>query len=529
MRTAVTTLRNAGLGTETAKSPVRAAIYTRKSTEEGLEQEYSSLDAQREAGEAYIASQRHEGWTGLPDRYDDGGFTGGNLDRPGLQRLIADIEAGRIDVVVCYKVDRLSRSLLDFARLIELFDHSGVSFVSVTQNFQTTTSMGRLTLNILLSFAQFERELIGERVRDKIAGAKRKGKFCGGCLILGYDADPNTHKLLINPEEAKVVQLIFKRYTQVSSGLVISRELNEQGITRKSWTTRKGVLRPGKPWNSKQIYNVLNNRTYLGETKHKDKIYPGEHEAIISRELWDKVHSLIQHNPESGKRRAYRVPALLRGIIHCGHCGCALTVSYTTRKGKMYRYYVCSTASKMGYDTCPVRTVAAGEIEQAVVGQLRAVFNTPEIIAQTYLQAKTLGTQEAERLRKEKTDQELALLQLRTRISDLVVSDRSDEDARNEIRRLGNDVAEAQTRLEMIASELQALEQHQITEEEVCQSLRALDPVWNELYPAEQRRVVQLLVEDVIVSTEGLDVRIRAGGLHSLVTELMNDGRFAEE
>jgi site-specific DNA recombinase len=528
MKTATRSTNGIASEPRLTQSPIRAAIYTRKSTEEGLEQEYNSLDAQREAAESYISSQRHEGWIALQDRYDDGGFTGGNLDRPALKRLLQDIEAGKIDIIVCYKVDRLSRSLLDFSKLIEILDRHNVSFVSVTQNFQTTTSMGRLTLNILLSFAQFERELIGERVRDKIAGAKRKGKYTGGPPLLGYDVDSDNHKLILNPNEAKTVRHIFKRYTQVSSGLTIARELNELGTTRKSWTTKKGIFHPGKPWNTKQIYEILNNRTYLGETKHKDKTYPGEHEAIIPQTLWDSVHALIEHNP-SGRRRRDVIPALLRGIIHCGHCGCSLTVSYTIRKGKMYRYYVCSTASKMGYDTCPVRTVSAGEIEQAVVGQLRVVFNSPEMVAQTYMQAKAFEVEEIERLQREKTEQELALLRLRERISDLAVSGRSDDYTRSEIRTLGNDVEEVQIRLITIGAELHVMESRRIIEDDVSQALKKLDPIWNELFPAEQRRIVQLLVEGVTVSTEGLDVRIRTDGLHSLVTELMDGNRSAEE
>lgn len=510
------------------QSLMRAAIYTRKSTEEGLEQEYNSLDAQREAAESYICSQRHEGWIALDDRYDDGGFTGGNLDRPALQRLLRDIEDGKIDILVCYKVDRLSRSLLDFTKLIEILDRNNVSFVSVTQNFQTTTSMGRLTLNILLSFAQFERELIGERVRDKIAGAKRKGKYTGGPPLFGYNVDTENHKLIVNPEEAETVRNIFKRYTQVSSGLTIAKELNEHGITRKSWTTIKGIHRQGSSWNAKQIYELLNNRTYLGETKHKEKTYPGEHDAIIPQSLWDNVQSLIVHNP-SGNRRRDVVPALLRGIIRCGHCGCTLTVSYTKRKGKMYRYYVCSTAAKMGYDSCPIRTISAGEVEQAVVGQLRVIFNSPEIVAQTYLQATLHEATEIARLQKEKTDQELRLLHLRERISDLAVSGQSDDDTRNEIRSLGRDVEEVQIVLRTINSELLIMEPRRITEDDVAQSLKKLDPIWNELFPTEQRRIVQLLVDGVTISTEGLDVRIRTDGLHSLVTELMDGKRSAEE
>lgn len=254
---------------------VRCAIYTRKSTEEGLEQEFNSLDAQREAGEAFIISQRHEGWTVMPQRYDDGGFSGGNMDRPALERLMEDVENHRVDCVVVYKVDRLSRSLLDFAKIIEVFDRNGVSFVSVTQQFNTSTSMGRLILNVLLSFAQFEREIIGERIRDKVAAAKRKGKFTGGTPPLGYDVDSEKTRLVVNQEEAKLVRHIFKRFAEIGSPLTIAEELNKKGVTTKAWMTKSGVFREGKPWNKMHIYRVLYNRTYLGEVIHKDKTYQG--------------------------------------------------------------------------------------------------------------------------------------------------------------------------------------------------------------------------------------------------------------
>ena len=257
---------------EITAAPVRCAIYTRKSTEEGLDQEFNSLDAQREAAEAFITSQRHEGWCVLPNKYDDGGFSGGTLERPALERLLHDVEDGKVDCIVVYKIDRLSRSLLDFTRLVDLFDRHGVTFVSVTQQFNTTTSMGRLTLNILLSFAQFEREIIGERIRDKVAAAKRKGMYMGGTPPLGYNVDHATHRLTVNKKEADLVRQIFRRFIEAQSPINLAKELNEQGHTTKSWTTVKGRNRRGIPWNKSHIYRLLANRTYLGEVCHKGNI-----------------------------------------------------------------------------------------------------------------------------------------------------------------------------------------------------------------------------------------------------------------
>jgi site-specific DNA recombinase len=252
-----------------AKPEVRCAVYTRKSSEEGLEQSFNSLDAQREACAAYIDSQRHEGWLALDDRYDDGGYSGGTLERPALQRLIQDIEARRVDTVICYKIDRLSRSLIDFAKLIDVFEQNGVTFVSVTQSFCTRTSMGRLTLNILLSFAQFERELAGERIRDKFAASRAKGMWMGGSPPLGYDA--RDRKLMVNPAEAELVRLIFRRFLDLGSAFLLIRELNGQGHRTKSWRTQSGTFREGRPFDKGTLYKILRNRTYLGEAVHKGR------------------------------------------------------------------------------------------------------------------------------------------------------------------------------------------------------------------------------------------------------------------
>lgn len=500
----------------TGATCIRCAIYTRKSTDEGLEQEFNSLDAQREACEAYAMSQRHEGWIVLPNRYDDGGFTGANMERPALRRLMSDIEAGMVDLILVYKVDRLSRSLLDFSKLIELFEQKGVSFVSITQSFNTSTAMGKLVLNILLSFAEFERAIIAERVRDKIAASKRKGKFMGGTPILGYDINADNHKLVVSPDEARIVRNIFKRFAEVGSGLTVAKELNAKGVTTKSWTTRDGKFRPGKPWDGPAIYRIIANPTYIGKTKHKDKIYPGEHEAIVTQVLWDKAHILIQHDGRVGSRISEKVPALLKGIIRCGHCHHSMYPTYTTRKGKTYRYYLCVKASKNGYDSCPIKTVAAGEIEDAVIGQLRAIFRSPEMIAQTCIAAKHLQTEEIQRLQTEKAYLETRLAGMNMNSNDNHSSRRADE------------IEQVHQQLETITRELDYLQSNTVTQNDVIESLTKLDPVWEELFPLEQRRIVRLLVEKVIITTDGIDVRIRADGLHSLIQELRDTTKEAE-
>ncbi len=284
----------------TSPPTVRCAIYTRKSTEDGLEQDFNSLDAQRESAEAFIASQAGEGWVCLPDRYDDGGYSGGNAERPALKRLMADISSGAVDCVIVYKVDRLSRSLLDFARMMEVFDQHGISFVSVTQQINTSTSAGRLMLNVLLSFAQFEREIISERTRDKIAAARRKGKWSGGHPVLGYDVDPRRFTLVVNESEAEQVRGIFALYLEHEALIPTVRALNERGWTTKRWTTRKGTERGGRLFDKNSLHKLLTNVVYLGKVKYKDEIHEGEHPRIIDTETWQRVQGVLARNARTG-------------------------------------------------------------------------------------------------------------------------------------------------------------------------------------------------------------------------------------
>ena len=316
---------------------LRCAIYTRKSSEEGLEQEFNSLAAQREACEAYIVSQRSEGWTVLSDTYDDGGISGGTLERPALQRLLSDVDAGRIDIVVVYKIDRLTRALTDFARLIDQFDAHEVSVVAVTQPFNTTTSMGRLTLNVLLSFAQFEREITGERIRDKIAASKQKGMWMGGCVPLGYDLD--NRRLIVNETEAAQVRHIYARYLALGSVHYLRKELASEGITSKVRVGQKsGKQRGGTPFSRGALYPLLQNRLYIGEITHQGQSYPGQHEGIIDPALFDTVQNKLEQQRRSRGRRGATI-SILAGKLYDGQ-GNRLTPAHSTKGGKRYRYYV---------------------------------------------------------------------------------------------------------------------------------------------------------------------------------------------
>jgi DNA invertase Pin-like site-specific DNA recombinase len=423
---------------------LRCAVYTRKSTEEGLEKEFNSLDAQREACDSYVASQRAEGWLLLRDRYDDGGFSGGTLDRPALRRLLADTERGGVDVVVVYKIDRLSRSLMDFAKLVEVFDAHDVTFVSVTQAFNTTTSMGRLTLNILLSFAQFEREVIGERIRDKFAASRARGMWMGGWAPLGYDV--RDRKLVVNAAEAARVRRIFEGFAEIGSGTKLIRALRDEGVTTKR----------GRPFTTGDLYKLISNRIYLGEAVHKGTSHPGEHTAIVPQALWDRAHAILKESPRvRAARTRNQTPALLRGLIF-GPDGRAMSPSHTAQRGRQYRYYVSQSVLKGNKDESPLRRFPAGDIEAVVVDQVRALLRQPEIVVGTWRAARA-------------------------------------------------DAAE-------------------LTETETRAALERLDPLWDELFPAEQARIVRSLVERVDVSLDGADVQLRTDGLASLVRDLHGSG-----
>ncbi|WP_421693842.1 recombinase family protein [Aestuariivirga sp.] len=352
---------------------VRCAIYTRKSSEEGLEQAFNSLDAQREACEAYIRSQKHEGWTLLPEFYDDGGISGGTLERPALKRLLADIEADRIDTVVVYKVDRLTRSLCDFSKIVSVFDARGASFVSITQQFNTTTSMGRLTLNMLLSFAQFEREVTGERIRDKVAASKKKGMWMGGVVPLGYEV--KDRKLVVNDAEAGTIRLIYGRYLELGSVRLLAEELAQQGICGKAIPRKDAAAQHGASLARGALYRILSNRLYLGQVHHQGNHYPGEHEPIIDRDLWDRVAQLLADNRADRKHgTSAEAPSLLAGLLY-DPMGEPLTASHASKGGRRYRYYVSrSLVTAARADSPDGLRLPAGEIEGLVETRLTSLF-----------------------------------------------------------------------------------------------------------------------------------------------------------
>lgn len=423
--------------------PKRCAVYCRVSSDERLDQSFNSIDAQREAGHAYITSQSHEGWIAVADDYEDGGYSGGHMERPALRRLLTDIEAGKIDVVVVYKIDRLSRSLADFARMVDVFDRKGVSFVSVTQQFNTTTSMGRLTLNILLSFAQFEREVTGERIRDKIAASKAKGLWMGGPVPLGYDV--RERRLVVNEAQAALVRRLFDDFVSLRSATLMVKTYAAEGLRTKG----------GKPFTKQTIYKMLHNRMYLGEIVHKGQRFPGQHPALITPAQWDAVHALLAMDANERRRDTNghrRVPALLRGLLFTPD-GQRLVPCHTVKKGKTYRYYTPLQHRRFGAWASPRGPLPAEPIEELVTQQIVAALSAPHTVQAVW-----------DRIRAIRPD---------------------------------------------------------LSEPEVVLPMRNLANLWQHLFPAEQCRLAQLLIERVIVADEGLEVVWRDLGWRELAAELM--------
>ena len=371
----------------------RCAVYCRVSSDERLEQEFNSIDAQKEAGQSYVASQRSENWIPVVDDYDDPGFSGGNTERPGLKRLMVDIERGLVDIVVVYKIDRLTRSLADFSKMVEVFERQGVSFVSVTQQFNTTTSMGRLMLNVLLSFAQFEREVTGERIRDKIAASKRKGLWMGGVPPLGYDVA--NRLLVVNETEAQLVRRIFGEMLTIGSPTRIAQGLASEGITTKAWTTQDGQVRSGTQMDRKYLYKLLRNRIYLGELSHKGSWFPGAHAPIIDHGLWGQVHEVLArdaHVRSVDTQTRESTDALLRGLLF-GPSGDPMYPTYASKNKRKYRYYVSKAEMRFGAAGKTHERIPAAEVEAATVTQVKTVLSSPEAITAVCRSLELQGVQ----------------------------------------------------------------------------------------------------------------------------------------
>jgi len=482
---------------------LRCAIYTRKSTEDGLEQEFNSLDAQRDAGEAYIASQKSEGWVCLPDRYDDGGFTGGNMERPALKRLLGDIEDGKVDCIVVYKVDRLSRSLIDFSKIMDVLERRKVSFVSVTQQFNTSTSMGRLMLNVLLSFAQFEREMISERTRDKIAATRRKGKWSGGMPMLGYDVDARGGKLHVNDDEAARVREIFELYLNRLSLIEVVKELDARGWMTKRWITRKGHERGGKPFNKNSLFKLLTNRIYLGKITYKDEVYDGEHPAIVDEEIFERAQRLLKRNGRSGAPYVRnRFGAVLKGLVRCVPCECGMVPTHATKTtssggSKRYRYYVCQNAQSRGWHNCPSPSVPAPELERFVVDQVKAIGKDTNLLAETLEESRRQREEAIGKLEDEKRTLERELHRHNAELRELAAKGRSNGVTTDRMADVQDRIKIAEQRTTEVREQIVALSRELVDAREVGEACSLFDPLWDTLTAREQARILNLLIERI--------------------------------
>ena len=507
---------------------IRCAIYSRKSSDDGLDQEFNSLDAQRESGEAFIASQKNEGWICLPTKYDDGGFSGGNMDRPGLARLLADIGAGHVDCVVVYKVDRLSRSLMDFARIMGTFESRNVSFVSVTQQFNTTHSMGRLTLNILLSFAQFEREIIGERIRDKIAAQRRKGKWAGGIPVLGYDVDRTnpSPKLVVNAAEASRVREIYNLYLKLGSLLPVVDELESRDWRNKAWTTKKGRSRGDRPFDKGNLHALLTNPIYIGKVKHKEDLFDGEHEPIVEPDRFRQVQARLQKNCRTGGVEVRnRHGALLKGLLVCKACDRAMTHTFTGKGSKRYRYYTCTQAIKKGRRCCPTQSLPAAEIEEAVVDQFREIAHSSDLRAEVLRQASDHAAADLKALRSEEAGLKKELAWHHAEIRKLAVSGDQTSATTALMADLHDRIAQAEFRAVELQTQIEDLETDRIVQTDVEAAFADFDNVWNTLSPREQAQALALVISRVQfdAADSSIDIEFQPSAIKILADVTLGD------
>jgi site-specific DNA recombinase len=484
-----------------ARTTVRCAIYTRKSTEEGLGQDFNSLDAQRDSGEAYIRSQAGEGWTLLPDQYDDGGYTGANMERPAMRRLLADVQARKVDCVVVYKVDRLSRSIRDFAKIMEILDKHGTTFVSVTQQFNTTTSLGRLTLNILLSFAQFEREIISERTRDKQVLARKRGKWTGGHLPLGYNLEAGC--LVVNAEEADRVRQIFEWYLEGQTVYGIVAKCADLGWHNKQWTTKDGKVYGGHPMCKCHVYKMLANPLYAARIRADGEVVAANHARAVDDRTFDLVQERLKENTRNpGTQHRPKLESLLRGLLYCTCCGSAMSPSYSSSKNRRYRYYVCIRAAQRNGATCTTRAVSAPVVEEAVIESVRRFVLAPGVVEEAARAARQRLTEELNQHREKLKTVNVKVRNAKSQVARATAMDATRE---AELREL-IDVGEAKA--EELRKAVARGERLRFDGSTVRQHLGNFDEIWKTMTIEQQCRLLRQLVERVGYDARGDKVKV---------------------
>ncbi len=506
-----------------APAVTRAAIYTRKSTTAGLDSNFTSLQNQRERAEAYVTSQ---GWTASATPFDDGGFSGGNTDRPALQQLMQRVETREFDVIVVYRLDRISRSLVDFVKIHEFLDRHGVALVSVTESINTTTAHGRMMVNVLLSFAQYERELAAERTRHKIHAARRRGKWTGGRPVLGYDVVDR--RLAVNRDEAAQVKVIFDLYVENPSLIAVVQELNRRGWRQKAWIAKTGRECGGNPWNKTSLRTLLINPLYIGKQKLGDETFKGEHKAIVARKLFDRVQGLMADNRNTCRNATHNGSGfLLRGLLRCSACDAALTPTSTKRRNKAYRYYVCRAAQKNGHATCPSKAISANKVESFIVDQIRRIGADTQLQDETFRQA--VGQVKAQRrgLRRERRMLERDLTTSHADVERLVGAvSRTTGPAADaitaELEKAQSHGQTIESRLSEIDDGLAVLKVQDVDRDDLTRALEEFDPIWEALMIPERERVMRLLVEtiDYDGGTGTMSIQWRLSGFGELSAEV---------
>jgi site-specific DNA recombinase len=501
----------------------------RVSTDEQAVLEFNSLQAQEQICRTYISMRdgdpaTAERWE-QADTYSDSGYSGGTLERPALRRLLTDVEAGRVDTILIYKIDRLSRSIHQFYRIWELLEHYHVDLVSATQDLNTSTSQGKLMLNMLLSFGQFEREQISERTRDKVAAARKMGRWTGGMPILGYDVDPRGGRLIVNEKEAGQVREVFALYLRERSLTKAVEELNRRGWRRKSWIKRDGAMREGSAFDKPGLLNLLKNPLYVGRVPHRGALHPGEHAAIVDEAVWNETQTLLRRNGAAGYQGSReRDDSILKGLLRCACCDCSMSPTYTLKGNRRYRYYLCQSVLKRGSHSCPTGRVPAHEIEAQVVERIRTIGRDPDLLAATVRQAQLQHDElvaclktESRELRRELRGKRATLKRY---LATTVKSGRLGHVAAAKLPAVEERVAGIEARLSVLSREIDGAKRLDVTEPGIRSTLEAFGPVWQELWPSERARILGLLVKEIDYDgrDRSLSVRIRPDGIDAQPT-----------
>ncbi|MBI4669786.1 MAG: recombinase family protein [Elusimicrobia bacterium] len=495
---------------EKKQSAKWCAIYTRKSTDENLDSGFTSLDAQKEYCEAFIKSREGEGWRAFPVDYDDPGFTGGNMDRPALRRLVADAKAGKFQVVVCYKYDRLSRNTKDFLHILEIFDKHEAAFVSVTQPIDTSSSVGRLMRSILVDFAQFERELISERTRDKRVAMAKKGKWPGGYPVLGYDYDPETKSLKVNTGEAKIVGDMFETYLETKSLCAAAKRLNAKGHRLKEWMTKKGNKKGGRRFIKTNLSYLLRNPIYIGKIRHGDSLYDGEHKPILDEDIFHRVQRQLGKNREKNKSpNQDKHNFLLRGLVRCACCGTQMTPNFAYSKGRKYFYYKCVSVNKMDKEACKVGSVSARELEKLVIERLGFLGRNEMVVQKIVERARRDSSDHLGPKKQEKTLLAAELGKVGGEARNLVgvLAEKGSASTKyrfimERIEELEKKAGELKARIERTDQEIRELEERRISADVIRHNLLTFTKVFNRLNPIKQRELTALLVQEVVYAEE---------------------------